>query len=70
MLGDFFRKFDFRFRRNPAVLSYRNFFPGAFAYQWHNYWNAREHIDSYFGIFNQEFDNILRERLAIEPSGE
>jgi len=61
----FFRKFGWRFKRNPAVRSYRDFFPGAFAYHWHNCWDEREHPDSYFGLFNREFDIILREKLGI-----
>jgi hypothetical protein len=64
----FFRKFGWRFKRNPTVRSYRDFFPGAFAYHWHNFWDAREHKDSYFGFFNNEFDNILRDRLGIEDT--
>lgn len=64
--ADFFRKFGWRFKRNPAVRSYRDFFPGAFAYHWHNFWDAREHKDSYFGLFNREFDIILGEKLGIE----
>lgn len=62
----FFRKFGWRFKQNPAVRSYRDFFPGAFAYHWHNFWEAREHKDSYFGLFNREFDIILREKLGID----
>ena len=62
----FFRKFGWRFKRNPAVRSYRDFFPGAFAYHWHNCWEEREHMDSYFGQFNREFDIILREKLGID----
>lgn len=64
--GDFFRKFGWWFKQNPAVRSYRDFFPGAFAYHWHNFWDVREHKDSYFGLFNREFDIILREKLGIE----
>jgi hypothetical protein len=64
--GDFFRKFGWRFKRNPTVRSYRDFFPGAFAYHWHNFWDAREHKDSYFWLFNREFDIILREKLGID----
>ncbi|HEY7535740.1 MAG TPA: glycosyltransferase, partial [Thermodesulfobacteriota bacterium] len=63
---DFFQRFDTYFRRNLAIRSYRDFFPGAFAYHWHNCWNAQEHKDSYFGLFNQEFDYILRDRLDIK----
>jgi hypothetical protein len=65
--GDFFRKFGWRFRHIPAVRSYRDFFPGAFAYHWHNFWDAREYEDSYFGLFNKEFDIILEEKLGVRP---
>jgi hypothetical protein len=64
--GDFFRRFDSTFRRKPTISSYRDFFPGAFTYHWHNMWDADEYKDSYFGLFNQEFDCILRDRLAIK----
>lgn len=62
---NFFRKFDGKFRRKPTIRSYRDFFPGAFTYHWHNYWKAHEYKDSYFGRFNREFDNILRDWLGI-----
>ncbi len=44
---------------------YRDFFPGAFAYHWHGYWDAPEHQDSYFGLFRREIDRALEERLAL-----
>ncbi|MEW9668169.1 glycosyltransferase [Ammoniphilus sp. 3BR4] len=62
---DFFRKFDKKFQRKPTIHSYRDFFPGAFAYHWHNVWDAHEHKNSYFGFFDQEFDSILRKKLGI-----
>jgi hypothetical protein len=65
--ADFFHKFGWWFGRKPAIRSYQDFFPGAFAYHWHNCWAAPEHKDSYFGLFNQEFDRLLRDKLAIEP---
>lgn len=58
----FFRKFSWRFRPGPDARSYREFFPGAFAYHWHNNWDAREHDESYFGRFAHEFDEELRDR--------
>jgi hypothetical protein len=64
---DFFRKFGFWFRRRPGVQSYRDFFPGAFTYHWHNFWDVPERKHSYFGFFNSEFDRILREKLGIDP---
>jgi hypothetical protein len=64
--ADFFRRFNWRFRPKVTIQSYRDFFPGAFAYHWHNFWDAPESKDSYFGLFNQEFDRVLRDRLGIE----
>ena len=66
---DFFRQFDDQFRPKPSVRSYRDFFPGAFAYHWHNLWGAPEHEDSYFGLFNRELDGILGDKLGIEVAG-
>jgi hypothetical protein len=66
--ADFFRRFGFWFRRRPGIQSYRDFFPGAFTYHWHNCWDAKEHPSSYFGFFNQEFDHILRDKLGVSPA--
>jgi hypothetical protein len=63
------RQFDDEFRPKPTVRSYRDFFPGAFAYHWHNRWDVPEHEDSYFGLFNRELDGILRDKLGIEIAG-
>jgi hypothetical protein len=63
--ADFFRKFDWRFRRKRAIRSHRDFFPGAFTYHWHNYWDAPERADSYFGLFDRELDGILQRRLGV-----
>ena len=63
---DFFRKFDWNFTQNRNLRSYRDFFPGAFTYQWHNFWNAREYSESYFGVFNRELNNILHDKLGID----
>ena len=62
---DFFRRFGWWFRRQPPICSYLDFLPGAFAYQWHGRWGAPEYKNSYFGLFNLEFDHILQDRLAI-----
>lgn len=62
----FFRKFNWGFRRKRSIRSCRDFFPGAFTYHWHNFWDVREHEDSYFGFFNREFDQLIREKLGIE----
>jgi hypothetical protein len=63
----FFRKFSWRFRPGPDAGSYRDFFPGAFAYHWHNNWDAREHERSYFGRFAQEIEAELANRQS-EPA--
>ena len=60
----FFRKFGWRFRPDREIGSYRDFFPGAFAYHWHNHWDAQEHERSYFGQFAREFDEELRDRRS------
>jgi Glycosyltransferase sugar-binding region containing DXD motif len=64
--GDFFR--PIRFPRRPAVTSYREFFPGAFTYHWHNLWDAAEPRSCYFSRFDREFDEVLCDRLGIDPS--
>jgi hypothetical protein len=58
-----------RFPRRAAVRSYRDFFPGAFAYHWHNCWDVPEDTSSYFGRFDRELDTVLRDRLgsALTP---
>lgn len=57
--SDFFKEFDKDYVKDPNINSYRDFFPGAFAYHWHNKWDAKEVENSYFGLFNHEFDNIF-----------
>lgn len=66
--GDFFRPFGVRHRRRREIRSYRDFFPGAFAYHWHNLWDARERRRSYFGLFEAELDALLRARLGVEAA--
>lgn len=63
----FFRKFGWRFRQKREIGSYRDFFPGAFAYHWHNLWDAPEHERSYYGVFEREIDAELeRGRRSTE----
>jgi hypothetical protein len=73
---DFFRPFDWRFRPRRSIRSFRDFFPGAFTYHWHNQWTLPEVERSYFGRFERELDRLLAERLeagvrscASEPTG-
>jgi hypothetical protein len=58
----FFRKFGWRFRPGPDANTFRDFFPGAFAFHWHNLWDAPEHERSYFGGFDRELDAVLLSR--------
>jgi hypothetical protein len=67
--ADFFRRFGWRFRRRTDIRSYQDFFPGAFAYHWHNFWGAKQYKRSYFGLFNADFDRILRDKLGIRAPG-
>jgi hypothetical protein len=62
---EFFHRVGWRVRIRPARHSLRAFFPGAFTYHWHNCWDAPEREDSYFGLFNREFDRVLRDRLGM-----
>jgi Glycosyltransferase sugar-binding region containing DXD motif len=64
----FFRKFGWRFRPRGGTHSYSDFFPGAFAYHWHNQWDASEHENSYFGRFSREFDAELASREPRQPA--
>ena len=56
---DFFKEFGDGFDKKKTINSYKEFFPGAFAYHWHNSWDAKEVENSYFGLFNREFNQIL-----------
>jgi Glycosyltransferase sugar-binding region containing DXD motif len=67
--ADFFRRFGWRMRRAPTIRSHQDFFPGAFAYHWHNCWGAHEHADSYFGLFEREFDDLLQARRDLPVGG-
>ena len=60
---DFFRPFGWWFGPRGGVASFRDFLPGAFTYHWHNCWDAPEVERSYFGLFDRELDEVLRERL-------
>jgi len=56
---DFFRPFGLLHRRKQHIRSMADFFPGAFAYQWHGFWNMTEYEESYFGMFEREIDTRL-----------
>lgn len=60
---DFFRKFDSNYKKLDSINSYKDFFPGIFTYHWHNMWEKEIHEDSYFGLFNKEFDSLLLQKF-------
>jgi hypothetical protein len=55
----FFRKFGWRYRPKKGVESPRELFPGAFAFHWHNQWDAPEPERSYFGRFDRALDSRI-----------
>jgi hypothetical protein len=59
---DFFRRFGWRFARPTPPPTVETFFPGAFAFHWHNNWRLRENEQSYFGLFDRELDAKLADR--------
>lgn len=56
---DFFKEFNSDFPKLETINSFKDFFPGVYAYHWHNQWNVTTFKNSYWGIFNEEFDKIL-----------
>lgn len=44
---------------SPKVVSFRDFFPGSYAFHWHNMWNSEIDDNSYFAQFELEFDEII-----------
>lgn len=52
---------DERFRK---ITSYKDFYPGALAYHWHNRWELPECDNSCFGMLEKEFKEILREKSS------
>jgi hypothetical protein len=59
---DFFRPFGWRVPRPAALPTIETFFPGAFAYHWHNGWNLREHEHSFFGALERDVYDRLSQR--------
>ncbi len=51
-------------RRRPNLRALEDFFPGAFAYHWHNEWAAPEHTDSYPGILDADLNRRLAPHLS------
>lgn len=56
---DFFKEFDTSFIKDEHIHSYTDFFEGIYAYHWHNRWNVPTCKNSYFGYFNDLFNNEL-----------
>lgn len=65
--ADFFRAFDTEFPRPGDFRSHRDFCPGAFAYHWHNQWDAVEPADSYYGVMGPHFQNAV-DRISKKRS--
>jgi hypothetical protein len=57
--SDFFRAFDAEFPRPRRFRDYRDFFAGAFAHHWHNQWTAPELANSYYGVLDSSFQDIM-----------
>jgi hypothetical protein len=55
----FFIPFNDDFPNKFNISSYKEFFPGCYAYHWHNQWDVTEYDNSFFGIFNKEFNKLL-----------
>lgn len=56
---DFFKEFNTEFKKKENINSYKDFFKESFAYHWHNNWDANEYQNSYFGLFENEFNKLL-----------
>ncbi len=61
-LDAFFLPLDENMMKERKISSYRDFYPGAFAYHWHNRWKMPEYDHSCFGMFEKEFKKILQEK--------
>ena len=56
---DFFKGFSNELKKDEKINSYKDFFNGIYAYHWHNQWKTPTTENSYWGLFNNEFDNII-----------
>lgn len=56
---DFFKEFNNDFVKDANINSYKDFFKGIYAYHWHNQWKSSTSKNSYFGLFNQEFNDLI-----------
>ena len=53
------QSFDDFFTKKCNLKTYKEFFPGAYAYHWHNRWNITPVADSFFDAFNKELSREL-----------
>lgn len=60
---DFFAPLDEASFKENNIKSYRDYYPGAMAYHWHNRWKLPEYENSYFGMFEKEFKEILQNKV-------
>lgn len=67
--GDFFAQDDSLTNVDRGEMR-QAFFPGAFAYHWHNRWQVPEVSESWFGLLEEIFDEIVSDRydLRHEPA--
>jgi len=56
---------DFFLPRPEPAIDIERFFPGSFAYHWHNQWTAPEIRNSFAGQFDRYFSERLRERFGV-----
>lgn len=56
------------FTAKEIDCSLQQFYPGAFAYHWHNNWSANDIANSYAGVFNMQIDSMLKAKYNIEPN--
>jgi len=57
--GGFFMPFSDIYKNRLNISSYKEFFPGCYTFHWHNQWNTIETENSFFGIFEKEFNALL-----------
>jgi glycosyl transferase-like sugar-binding protein len=57
----------FRPRSADRLVEPAEFYRGCFAFHWHNQWRSEEYANSYAGVFDRHFDEILRDKYGLEP---
>ena len=56
----FFTPFSDEFKNHLNIDSFKDFFPGCYTFHWHNQWNTQEFENSFFAMFDLEFNKILK----------